>query len=317
MTVTNNNGAPMTESSDGLALPVDFAARYGNGHDRALVLGGGGVFFVAWQTAYLTGLMKRGVRLTDSDIVVGTSAGSIIASVLTRGRLGTFSRGIDVITKIPGLASRVAPTEEFDDSQLRALDAFRNATTPDPAVVKEIGHAALAANTASPTDVRRRLFLSVGPGWPSDKLHISATDAYTGERVVLTRDAKISAVHAAAASSAVPGIFPPQPVGQRRLMDGGCSGTGTHSDIVAGAQRAFIVSLSANVPHEVAMMTIPVGTLKREQEELEKAGTAVEVRGPHEFDITKLMDPDAVPEARAMGDAQAEEDAAELATFWN
>ena len=36
-------------------------AAYGAGHRRAVVLGGGGVVFVAWLTAYLAELARRGV----------------------------------------------------------------------------------------------------------------------------------------------------------------------------------------------------------------------------------------------------------------
>ena len=39
---------------------------------------------------------------------------------------------------------------------------------------------------------------------------------------------------AVAASSAVPGIFAPQAIGDRRCMDGGVSGPGTHLDLLAG-----------------------------------------------------------------------------------
>ena len=47
-----------------LARPISFDARYGEGAGRTLVLGGGGVYYVAWQVAYLNGLIKRGVELS-------------------------------------------------------------------------------------------------------------------------------------------------------------------------------------------------------------------------------------------------------------
>ena len=49
---------------------------------------------------------------------------------------------------------------------------------------------------------------------------------------------------AVAASSAVPGLFTPQPILDRRCMDGGVSGTGTHLDLVAGARRAVVLHLT-------------------------------------------------------------------------
>src|SRR5439155_940596 len=46
---------------------------------RALVLGGGGVTGVAWEFGILTGLAEAGVDLTTADLVVGTSAGAVVA----------------------------------------------------------------------------------------------------------------------------------------------------------------------------------------------------------------------------------------------
>jgi NTE family protein len=66
-----------------LAKPVDYGARHGAGNDRALVLGGGGIFFIAWQAGYLDGLRRRGVDVANAEIVVGTSAGAVVASVLS------------------------------------------------------------------------------------------------------------------------------------------------------------------------------------------------------------------------------------------
>src|SRR5206468_2965267 len=60
-------------TDDGIARPISFDARYGASVDRALVLGGGGVVFVAWLTAYLHGLVARGVAVGDADRIVGTS----------------------------------------------------------------------------------------------------------------------------------------------------------------------------------------------------------------------------------------------------
>ena len=51
-------------ANEALARPISFDARYGEGAGRTLVLGGGGVYFVAWQVAYLNGLIKRGVELS-------------------------------------------------------------------------------------------------------------------------------------------------------------------------------------------------------------------------------------------------------------
>jgi len=305
-------------ANDGLARPVSFDAGYGSGRKRGLVLGGGGVFFVAWQVAYLNGLAKRGVQLDRADIIVGTSAGSLVASIMGSGGLKRFGIQVDLIARMPSLVGLLAPASHFTPSQLRALTMFREAQDSDPDTVRAIGFAAMAAHAPSAAEMRRNTSLTVAArGWTSPALHITATDVYTAERLVIDEHARVSSIRAAAASSAVPGIFSPQPLLDRFAMDGGTSGSGTHCDIVAGAERALVVALSAGIEQEVAMMTVPVGKFEAELDGLRDAGTAVRARGPLEVDIKKLMDPTAVPEALALGDRQAAADAGEIASFWN
>ena len=47
---------------------------------RAFVLGGGGVTGVAWEIGLLHGLAEHGVDLTGADLLVGPSAGSVVAA---------------------------------------------------------------------------------------------------------------------------------------------------------------------------------------------------------------------------------------------
>jgi hypothetical protein len=44
---------------------------------RAVVLGGGGVTRVAWEIGLIPGLAEPGADLSEADLYVGTSAGSI------------------------------------------------------------------------------------------------------------------------------------------------------------------------------------------------------------------------------------------------
>ncbi|HMD50148.1 MAG TPA: patatin-like phospholipase family protein, partial [Bryobacteraceae bacterium] len=53
---------------------------------RALVLGGGGPVFVAWESGILAGLAEAGLDLSNADYILGTSAGSIVGSLLAIGR---------------------------------------------------------------------------------------------------------------------------------------------------------------------------------------------------------------------------------------
>lgn len=301
-----------------LAVPRSFDARYGHGIDHGLCLGGGGLFFVAWQAAYLTTLEKCGVPLDRADRVVGTSAGSVVASALANGRLGRLHAEVSVLSKVPGVVSALAPASKLHPSQQRALELFIAATDAAPETVRAIGHAALSARTPAASGTRSTMKLVVGAGrWSSDALHITCVDAYTGERCVLTRQAGTTISRAVAASSAVPGIFAPQPIGDRRCMDGGVSGTGTHLDLIAGSKRALVLTLTDGADQTEGMMTSHPEQGRQELENLEKSGTEVLVRTPSTVDLAELMSPTAVPGALVMGAAQASADAGLVRAFWS
>jgi NTE family protein len=298
-------------------LPRSFAAGYGQHLDRGLSLGGGGLFFVAWQVAYLSTLAAHGVLFETSDRVVGTSAGSVVASALTGGRLPRLHSEIRLLAKFPALVSALAPATDLHPSQQLALDLFTKATDGEPATLQAIGHAALAASTPKPDVIRRNLSLVLGrKRWTSDALHITCVDTYTGERCVVTRAAQVPVTRAVAASSAVPGVFAPQPIGDRRCMDGGVSGTGVHLDLMAGAKRVLILALTDGSDLTEGMMTSHPGGAERELADLESSGTSVMIRVPEQVDILELMAPTSVPKALAMGERQASVDVGRLSTFW-
>ncbi len=300
-----------------MALPRSFAARYGAGTERGLCLGGGGLFFVAWQVAYLQALAQHGVRVDSADRVVGTSAGSIVASAVTAGRLKRLHSQVSVLSKVPTLVAAMAPAGALHPSQNRALELFIKATDGDPGTVQAIGHAALAAVTPTAEATRRNISLVVGTGrWPSSALHITCVDAYTGDRCVVTKDSGTSVARAVAASSAVPGIFAPQAIADRRCMDGGVSGTGVHLDLLAGAKRVLILALTDGSEMTDGMMTSHPGEGAQEVEDLKASGSEVLVRMPDEVDLLELMSPHSVPGALALGTRQGNRDAAELAEFW-
>jgi NTE family protein len=302
-------------TDDGLARPIAFDAGYGAGIDRALVLGGGGVVFVAWLTAYLGELSRRGIAIQDAERIVGTSAGSVLATVIAAGRLDRFGKLIRAVDERPALISRLAPSVELAPSQQRAVDLFETARDAEAATVRAIGAAALAARTPGVNRLPSSVALTTQTWrWPSGRLVVSAVDAYSGERLALDRGTGVPLLRAVAASASVPGLFAPQPVGDRRAMDGGVSGSGLHADLAAGARRALVLPIAGELPE--ARLTIAPDATDREVAALRAAGTAVEVRHSRLPIGSNLMDPAEVPGALALGVEQAAEDAPALAEFW-
>src|SRR5215218_11175718 len=51
----------------------------------ALVLGGGGITGIAWEIGLLAGLADAGIDLSTADLVVGTSAGSVVGAQVACG----------------------------------------------------------------------------------------------------------------------------------------------------------------------------------------------------------------------------------------
>jgi hypothetical protein len=111
----------------------------------------------------------------------------------------------------------------------------------------------------------------------------------------------------------VPGLFAPQPILDRRCMDGGVAGSGTHPDLVAGAARALVLALADN--GDVGIATSEAGSFERGIAALRASGTAVEVRTSRLPSDLMLMDPANVAVAMQLGAQQAAEDAEEIAAF--
>ena len=309
---------PLPAAAGGDSLPIPEGERLGAGIERGLVLGGGGVWFVAWQVGFLNGLTRAGIDLTLADRTIGTSAGSLVASAVAAGRIGTFHAAISGLSRVPRLVSALAPAGDLHPSQMRALEMFRDATEASPHTVQRIGFAALAAQTPPERVMRRNVGVALAMRrWPADSLWVTCVDAYTGERCAVRAEHDVPITAAVAASSAVPGIFPPQHILDRRCMDGGVSGSGTHADLIYGAARALVVALTDGTDLPQAWGTISPEGIQAELAGLAASGTRARVITPGSTPPENLMDPASVPEALAAGAAQAQSHAAELREFWS
>jgi NTE family protein len=113
---------------------------------------------------------------------------------------------------------------------------------------------ALAADTV-PESVRRAVVGDRLPTdeWPEQPMVTVAVDAATGARQVFDRGSGVSLVDAVAASSAVPGIWPPATIGGARFVDGGICSL-TNADLVVGYQRVLVLApmVDPELAHQVA-----------------------------------------------------------------
>src|SRR6266700_7731057 len=82
-------GVRYGRSRSGWGRPLGERAphRFGGGPAMtyALVLGGGGIPGVAWETGLLHGLHEAGLDLTGADLFLGTSSGSLVGAQVATG----------------------------------------------------------------------------------------------------------------------------------------------------------------------------------------------------------------------------------------
>ena len=204
---------------------------------RALVLGGGGITGIAWEWGILAGLASAGTPLSDADLVVGTSAGSVVGAQVANG-LDPAERYEAQLAPPDGEvagALGVGTMIRYGMAILGGSSAPRN-------VRRRIGRMALSVN--SDENARIAVIESRLPvkEWPSESaLRVTAVDAETGEFRVFDRESGVPLVRAVAASCAVPGVWPPVTIDGRRYMDGGAR-SGTNADLAAGYDKVVVLA---------------------------------------------------------------------------
>ena len=219
---------------------------------RALVLGGGGIFGIAWELGMLTGLADSGLDLiADADVIVGTSAGSTVAAQVTSG---TPLRELYERQLAPPDGELTAP---FDADKMQGvfIDAIRSGSTGQERRAR-IGKLALSTETV-PEAARIEVIRQRLPrhSWPERDVRVVAVDAETGEPAVFDRFSGVGLVDAVAASCAVPAIWPPVTIDGRRFVDGGIRST-TNADLVAAADLVLVL---APMPDMVSVLDPEIG----------------------------------------------------------
>ncbi len=263
-----------------------------------LVLGAGGVVGQAYQAGVLAGLeVEAGWDARDSDLIVGTSAGSVTGAALRVGvsatDLAASATGAPPSEQGAALLAQILP----DDGALPApsmASLFRPWRPPSAALVQRVVRRPLAfrpevaAATLLPrgtVDIRHRargLHALIGDRWP-DQLWICAARRADGGRVVFGRDGSPATTLASAvlASCAIPGYFSPVEIEGKEYFDGGVHSV-TNADVVrhSGLTVAIVISsMSASHGHSAGadgfLRWSIHRRLDREVARLEAAGTLV------------------------------------------
>ncbi|MGW5667698.1 patatin-like phospholipase family protein [Micromonospora sp. NPDC003776] len=274
---------------------------------RALVLGGGGVTGVAWELGLLAGLAQRGVDVTGADLLVGTSAGSVVGAQICSGAPVADLYAAQLRPPRGELAARLG-------AGVLLRWAWAGARGRDEVRARaRVGAMALAARTGSEAS-RRAVLESRLPvrEWPARRLLVTAVDAASGEFVVFDAASGVSLVDAVGASCAVPGVWPPVTIGDRRYVDGGVRSS-VNADLARGADAVVVLA-------PVSSGFGPMPRLSAQVAALRAAGSRVAVVSPDRAARAAIgrnvLDPARRAASARAGFAQAAAVAGEVAAVW-
>ncbi len=219
-----------------------------------LVLGAGGVVGAAYHAGALTALEQDlGWDARTAEVIVGTSAGSLIGALLRSNvpasDLAAWTVGAALSPDGVALADALHP--EFDPVSMRMF--LRLPRVPHPhAVWSAIRHLhrfdpmrALVMHLADGDRSLREHLAFLGTGWPDRKLFVPACRRRSGRRVVFGRS-RVPAdglTAAVAASCAVPGYFAPVIVDGEQYVDGGV-GSPSNADALRHCDLDLVIAVS-------------------------------------------------------------------------
>ncbi|KUL50488.1 patatin [Streptomyces sp. NRRL F-4489] len=275
---------------------------------KALVLGGGGLTGIGWEVGMLAGLAEAGVDLSDADVVIGTSAGSIVGAQLTSGRDGLeelYERQLAAPDGRPAARMGPAVFARFAATALRSRDAVSFGV--------RMGRLALAARTVPEAEHRAAIARTLRvDDWPTRRLMVTAVDSLTGERAAFDATSGVPLLDAVSASCAVPGIYPPITLDGKRWVDGGVHSS-ANADLAEGYERVVVIA-------PMAVSGGPIVAPRTQAARLAERGARVVVITPDRAARTafgrNVLDPARRPAAARAGHRQASHHAPALHTLW-
>jgi NTE family protein len=274
---------------------------------RALVLGGGGLIGVAWESGLCAGLMEREVDMRECQAFVGTSAGAINCAWLASGRMPPRP---DELPKAAKRSTAIDPAALDGKALGEVFTRWSQLGLTTPSEAREIGLIARDLyRDAEPRWVEGIGALLELSAWPDKPFFVNAVDTESGERVTFDATQAVPLARAIAASAAVPAIFASVTINGRRYMDGQIQSS-TNADVLlrhptAEKPREVLIIMPTNSHTAPGIGAHAERAVQAEIAALEAVGCKVRLITPTVEHIarlgTNLMDDNKTLEAYAVG----------------
>lgn len=291
---------------------------------RAIVIGGGGVLGGTWAVGALTALeAELGIAARDVDLLVGTSAGSVLAALIASGvSTGELRQeyGEEKVTSGPLAGYEWNPVRATGGSrpgwprilrpgspklfgsgllsfgELPLTAVLSGLLPPGGKSLERVGH---LIDAVSPLGEWAQVGAHSTGNYPA--VWVVAMDYETGKRVVFGRAGAphASLSEAVMASCAIPGWFAPQKIGNRTYVDGGAV-SATSIDVLSheGYDEVYVIapmsltqsdhpkSLTAKLERQ--WRGVVARTAAVEITEVEAGGAQVFIASPTAEDLTAI-----------------------------
>lgn len=276
---------------------------------KAVVLGGGGSVGTAWQTALNAGWNREGIDLSDSNLILGTSAGAAVGVQVALGhdldvQLERYEKARERV--VNGGETRVL---HFGDAQRAVVDELfeigHARGREDPMVRRRICDAAAEAKTMSQEEYLLTVKYLRGEDWPLN-YSCPVVNLENAEVEVLDSARGFPLDKGVCAAIAVPAVYPAITLDGTQYVEGGVLST-NYLDLAAGYDRVLFVQ----------MTPVPA----RELDAVEASGAKLLTISPDEHSLEafggNLMDRDAAFRATKPGLEQGLRTAGQVKEFWS
>jgi NTE family protein len=293
--------------------------------ETTLVLGAGGPWGIAWMTGLILGLENEGIYPRRVQAIIGSSSGAILGARLGSDMttLGLFeqetsieaqTRQLSVLrqTTVPRSAE---PSPPPASSSVSMLSILARGWDDEAQRVQAVCELALNANTISWSQFSSVMMppSASAAAWPTVPLTLTAIDVDARSLQTFDRHSGVEVSLAVLASCAIPGIWPPVPINNRRYIDGGSWGSGDNVQLAAGAGSVLVISpLAAQHRHRIGGTAV----LDRDISNLRSTGARVHLVVADEASLATriggMPDPASLKAAAEAGRAQGLQEAAAL-----